>query len=80
VAEGSSPADTTTKARQDSRAQAHTYYEVTHQELPLHCPTDSMSLWNAHPRVYLPVEESGEATCPYCGARYVLKDNHPQKV
>jgi len=31
-------------------------------------------LWNSHPRVYLPIEDAGEATCPYCGAVYVLKD------
>jgi uncharacterized Zn-finger protein len=33
-----------------------------------------MSLWNSHPRVYLAVEASGSARCPYCGAVYVLKD------
>jgi len=48
-------------------------YEVTHDDLPLHCPMDGMSLWNSHPRVYLPIEESGKAMCPYCGAEYILK-------
>jgi uncharacterized Zn-finger protein len=24
--------------------------------------------------VYLPIEESGEERCPYCGAVFVLKD------
>jgi uncharacterized Zn-finger protein len=33
-----------------------------------------MALWNSHPKVYLPVEKTGEAQCPYCGAIYVLKD------
>ena len=47
--------------------------EVTAGELPLHCPTPGMSLWNAHPRVYLPIERSGEALCPYCGTRFRLK-------
>jgi len=47
-------------------------HEVRHADLPLHCPQDAASLWNAHPRVYLPIESSGEATCPYCGTRYVL--------
>jgi uncharacterized Zn-finger protein len=32
-----------------------------------------MTLWNSHPRVYLPIEASGRAACPYCGANYVLK-------
>jgi uncharacterized Zn-finger protein len=34
----------------------------------------NMSLWNSHPRVYLPIEDSGEEQCPYCGAIYLLKD------
>ena len=31
-----------------------------------------MSLWNSHPKVYLPVEKTGEAKCPYCGANFAL--------
>jgi len=46
--------------------------EVTAEDLPLHCPMPSMILWNAHPRVYLPVQKTGEALCPYCGTKYVL--------
>jgi uncharacterized Zn-finger protein len=34
--------------------------EISAEELPLQCPT-------------VPIEESGEALCPYCGTRYVLK-------
>lgn len=49
-------------------------YEVTKSDLPLHCPMPDTTLWNSHPRVFLPVEETGEAKCPYCGAVYVLKD------
>lgn len=48
---------------------------VSKTDLPLHCPTDDMKLWNTHPRVYLPIEESGKTTCPYCGTEFVLKDN-----
>jgi uncharacterized Zn-finger protein len=47
--------------------------EVTAVDLPLHCPMPAMLLWNAHPRVFLPIEKTGEALCPYCGTRYVLK-------
>jgi len=47
--------------------------EVSATELPLHCPTADQMLWNAHPRVFLPIEETGETLCPYCGTRYVLK-------
>jgi uncharacterized Zn-finger protein len=31
-----------------------------------------MYLWNSHPKVYLPIAETGEAKCPYCGAEYYL--------
>ncbi len=55
-------------------ANAVKRYEISHKDLPLHCPMDNMTLWNSHPRVYLAIEESGEARCPYCGALYVLKD------
>lgn len=48
------------------------HYEVTAADLPLHCPLDSMSLWNTHPRVFLPIEENGHAVCPYCGTEYTL--------
>lgn len=48
-------------------------YEVTEDDLPLHCPLDGMSLWNSHPKVYLPIEATGKVKCPYCGADYVLK-------
>jgi uncharacterized Zn-finger protein len=33
-----------------------------------------MQLWNSHPRVYLAIEKTGQAVCPYCSAEYVLKD------
>ena len=47
--------------------------EVTQSDLPLHCPMPDMLLWNAHPRVFLPIEKTGEALCPYCGTRYILQ-------
>ena len=49
------------------------YIEVTEKDLPLHCPTPEMSAWNSHPRVFLPIEKTGEALCPYCGTRYKLR-------
>ena len=48
------------------------HVEVTAADLTLHCPMPSMLLWNAHPRVFLPIEKSGEALCPYCGTMYTL--------
>lgn len=50
-------------------------YEITRAELPLSCPTKSMRVWDAHPRVYLPIEETGHAICPYCGAEFTLKND-----
>jgi uncharacterized Zn-finger protein len=56
------------------QANARRHYKVHRGDLPLSCPTREMMLWNSHPRVYLPIEASGEATCPYCGAHYRLVD------
>jgi uncharacterized Zn-finger protein len=53
---------------------AESRYEVTKTDLPLHCPMPGMSLWDSHPRIYLPIEATGEAKCPYCGAEFVLVD------
>jgi uncharacterized Zn-finger protein len=50
------------------------HYEVTRADLPVHCPMPGTSLWNSHSRVFIPVEDHGTASCPYCGAEYVLKD------
>ena len=55
-------------------SNAENSYEVTAADLPLHCPMDGMSLWNSHPRVYLSIEATGKAKCPYCGADYTLRD------
>jgi uncharacterized Zn-finger protein len=52
---------------------AKNQYEVTRDDLPLHCPMPSMSVWNSHPVVYLPIEDTGKERCPYCGAVYILK-------
>ena len=51
------------------------FYEVTRADLPLSCPMQDMYVWNAHPRVYLPIEKTGRAVCPYCAAEYVIKDD-----
>ena len=63
------------EAQQSSNAgKVHSPCEVTRDDLPLHCPMPNHSLWDAHPRVFLPIEETGKATCPYCSAEYILKD------
>jgi uncharacterized Zn-finger protein len=50
-------------------------YVVHRDQLPLSCPTDDMILWNAHPKVYLPIEKTGVEVCPYCGSRFVLQND-----
>jgi uncharacterized Zn-finger protein len=55
-------------------ANAKRRYEVTEADLPLSCPPARMTLWNSHPRVYLPiVDDGGTTVCPYCGTEYVFK-------
>ena len=56
-------------------ANAQTSYAVRRTDLPLSCPMPGMYLWNSHPKVYLPVQETGEAVCPYCGAEYRLEQD-----
>ncbi|MHB0887945.1 zinc-finger domain-containing protein [Acidithiobacillus sp.] len=56
------------------------YYELDPGELPLSCPLPNMSHWNAHPRVFLAIEDRGEARCPYCGTLYILKGGPLKKV
>ena len=54
-------------------ANAQHRYSVRQRDLPLSCPMPDMYLWNSHPKVFLPVEETGAAKCPYCGAEYYLE-------
>jgi len=49
--------------------------EVTRDSLPMHCPLPDAPLWDSHPRVYIPLEDSPEATCPYCGTVFRLVDD-----
>jgi len=52
---------------------AQSKYDVAPADLPLSCPTPAMQLWNSHPKVYLPIEKTGWAKCPYCSAEYSLQ-------
>lgn len=54
-------------------------YHVCRRDLPVSCPSDLSPLWCSHPRVFLPLEDQGEATCPYCSARYILDDFEPPR-
>ncbi|MBB1073499.1 zinc-finger domain-containing protein [Rhodoferax sp. 4810] len=48
---------------------------VKSADLPICCPPLHDAIWNAHPRVYLPIEDNPEhrAICPYCGAIYQMQ-------
>ena len=46
-------------------------HKITPSDLPLSCPRPGQDAWSKHPRVFLPIEETGEAICPYCGAAYL---------
>jgi uncharacterized Zn-finger protein len=48
-------------------------YEISHRQLPLCCPMPEQRLWDGHPKVYLPIEETGFAQCPYCDAEFHLQ-------
>ena len=43
---------------------------VDSKDLPIYCPGPKAPRWSMHPRVYLDVTKTGEATCPYCGSQY----------
>lgn len=53
-------------------SNAENLYQVGPADLPLSCPMPAMAVWNSHPRVYLPIEKTGSAKCPYCGAEFEL--------
>lgn len=54
------------------QANAQSQYTVSTADLPLSCPMPGMKQWNSHPKVYLPIEDTGRAECPYCGAVFEL--------
>ena len=56
-------------------ANAQHRYGVRPDDIPLSCPMPGMYLWNSHPKVYLPIQETGKAKCPYCGAQYFLEED-----
>jgi uncharacterized Zn-finger protein len=56
-----------------SQSSTKRYLEISSHDLPFCCPLKSDRLWDAHPRVYLPITKTGHVTCPYCGTKYFLK-------
>jgi len=74
VPETNSNVSQTSSSTAGETPNAQSLYHVSRSDLPLHCPTSNMSLWNSHPRVFLPIEETGKARCPYCGTEFILND------
>jgi len=66
------PTDATNSGLESANTQQE--YAVSRADLPLSCPMPDQKIWNSHPRVYLPIEETGTAVCPYCSARFRLVD------
>jgi uncharacterized Zn-finger protein len=54
-------------------------HTVTTKDLPLSCPMPGMRIHDAHPKVFLPIETTGQATCPYCSVTFILQDHLPQQ-
>jgi len=48
----------------EMQANAKTRYEITENDLPLHCPMPGMGLWNS--------PAGKESRCPYCGTLYSI--------
>jgi uncharacterized Zn-finger protein len=67
------PSETTVNRSDLTQANAAMAYTVEPSDLPLSCPMPGMTLWDSHPRVYLEIEKTGTATCPYCGADFTLE-------
>ena len=57
-----------------SQAVTKRQYHIQHSELPVCCPPVNSEVWDAHPRVYLSIEETGRVVCPYCDAEFILAD------
>ena len=51
--------DTAADQKSFTTPNAKTAVEVKTGDLPIHCPVEGSSLWNSHPRVYIPVAENG---------------------
>lgn len=59
-----------TKANHACAAQQ---IHVNDADLPLSCPMPDQAVWNAHPKVYLPIKDRGQMDCPYCGTTYIYR-------
>ena len=68
------PSPETAKKRGLRTPNDRNRYEVSGEDLPVHCPLPGTSLWNSHPRIYVALDETGFGKCLYCGAEYIRVD------
>lgn len=61
-----------TDAVSGGSGQTHAPVQVEASDLPIYCPGPHAPLWSMHPRVFLDVAKTGQASCPYCGTSYKL--------
>ena len=62
-------------AETSANSKAPATIAVSRKDLPLSCPNANTDVASLHPRVFISLKQKGDhATCPYCGAVYVLKD------
>ncbi len=54
------------------QSNAQNFVEVTADELPITCPMPDAPLWNSHPKVFIPLDDSPVAKCNYCGTEFRL--------
>ena len=54
------------------KSQTERQVDISADDLPMQCPLSGQEIWIAHHRVFLPITETGEALCPYCGTLYHL--------
>ncbi len=52
------------------------WHEIDDSMLPLACPLPEETLWDKHPRVYLPIKKEIKSMCPYCGNKFVYVGKH----
>ena len=68
------PAESTINRSDLTEPNAAKTYTVKRADLPLSCPTPDMSLWNSHPRVYLPSKIRVRLFAPTAG-QFMLEDD-----
>ncbi|WP_196139537.1 zinc-finger domain-containing protein [Aliikangiella sp. G2MR2-5] len=64
----------TTEVKAQTSSKSHKIIEIARDQLPACCPPKELAHWNQHPRVYLELDKSGKAACPYCGNCFALTE------